>query len=442
MKSIDLRGLKEQRTPEQAEKLARLLVRYKHLFTDNLDLNTGTTAHNTTATIYTTEPNPRITPRPQKCGPEDKQEFLKTIKQKLQEGIIEPSFAPWCSNALLVRKDGKVRMVIDYRTLNKATVKDSYPMPRIQDVTDVLKGAHWFSSADGVQAFRQIPMADERSKDLTTFRGLTGGLYRYRYMTMGLVNAMAIWSRFIDTAMDGLHDFVLCYADDILIFTKSTSIDDHINDLERVFIQLDKYGIKVKASKLKIGLKEMPFLGVVITEDGIKPNPAKTAAIEKLAYPTSLKELRSMIGMFAYYRRFIEKFSEVASPLYEQAKKHTHNPRNAKGIILTEESKAAFDFLKKAITQEPVMLHYPNWDIPFEIHTDASSKAVAAILCQRIDGKERVIMYASKTLNKGEEKYHIYEKEGLAVVWAAEIFRKYIRNKRTVVRTDCSALQC
>ena len=258
---------------------------------------------------------------------------------------------------------------------------------------------------------------------------------------MGLVNAMAIWSRFIDTAMDGLHDFVLCYADDILIFTKSTSIDDHINDLERVFIQLDKYGIKVKASKLKIGLKEMPFLGVVITEDGIKPNPAKTAAIEKLAYPTSLKELRSMIGMFAYYRRFIEKFSEVASPLYEQAKKHTHNPRNAKGIILTEESKAAFDFLKKAITQEPVMLHYPNWDIPFEIHTDASSKAVAAILCQRIDGKERVIMYASKTLNKGEEKYHIYEKEGLAVVWAAEIFRKYIRNKRTVVRTDCSALQ-
>ena len=266
--------------------------------------------------------------------------------------MIEPSRAPWCSNALLVRKDGKIRMVIDYRALNKVTVKDSYPMPRIQDVTDVLQGTNWLTGMDCVQAFHQIPMADERSRDLTTFRGPTGGLYRYRYMPMGLINAMAIWSRFIDTTMAGMNDFVLCYADDVLVFTKSPRVEDHIADLERVFKQLEKNGIKIKASKLKLGLKFMPFLGVVITKEGMIPDKEKTAAIDKLEYPKTLKELRSVLGMFAYYRRFIAKFSEIAAPLYEQTKKSVRNPRNGKGIVLTEESKAAFDFLKKTITRE------------------------------------------------------------------------------------------
>ena len=108
--------------------------------------------------------------------------------------------------------------------------------------------------------------------------------------------------------------------------------------------------------------------------------------------------------MFAYYRRFIANFSEIAAPLYEQTRKHVRNPKNSKGIVLTEESKVSFNFLKRAITSEPIVLHYPDWDSPFEIHTDASGKAIAAILCQQIDGKERVLMYASKTLL--EQKYH------------------------------------
>ena len=137
-------------------------------------------------------------------------------------------------------------------------------MPRIQDVTDALQGTHWFTGIDCVQAFHQIPMADERSRDLTTFKGPTGGLYRYKYMPMGLVNAMAIWSRFIDTAMQGMSEFVLCYADDVLIYTKSANVEDHIRDVERAFKQFERYGIKIKSSKLKSGLKQMPFLGVII----------------------------------------------------------------------------------------------------------------------------------------------------------------------------------
>ena len=164
-----------------------------------------------------------------------KAESESMIGQLLKNGVIEKSYAPWSSNAVIVRKDGKLRMVIDYRALNKVTVKDSYPMPRIQDITNMLKGTKWFTSVDCVRAFHQIPMADERSKDLTTFRGPGGGLYRYRYMPMGLVNAMAIWSRFIDTVMeDYQHKCVLCYADDCLVYSKSDSVDDHVRDLEQV----------------------------------------------------------------------------------------------------------------------------------------------------------------------------------------------------------------
>ena len=311
LKWINLKELREQRSEEEVEKLARFIVKYKHIFSDGvLDFASNPNVkHDTTARIITTEENPKIVARGQRCSPEENKIYIKTIEDKIREGVVEPSRAPWCSNALLVRKDGKIRMVVDYRALNKITVKDSYPMPRIQDVTDVLKGTHWLTGMDCVQAFHQIPMADERSKDLTTFRGPTGGVYRYRYMPMGLVNAMAIWSRFIDTAMAGMSDFVLCYADDVLVFTKSANVDDHIADLEKVFRQLEKNGIKIKAAKLKLGLKLMPFLGVVITREGMVPDKETTAAIDKLQYPKTLKELRSVLGMFAYYRRFIARFS-------------------------------------------------------------------------------------------------------------------------------------
>ena len=140
----------------------------------------------------------------------------------------------------------------------------------------------------------------------------------------------------------------------------------------------------------------MPFLCIVITEEGISPNPEKVKAVKDLQPPQTLKQLRSTLGIFAYYRKFIPNFSQIAAQLYEQTKKYVQNKRDkTRKIELTEESAEAFE----AITKEPIVLHYPDWEQPFEIHTDASSEAVAAILCQRIDGKEKLIIYASKTLS-------------------------------------------
>ena len=155
------------------------------------------------------------------------------------------------SNSILVKKDGKVRMVIDYRPLNKIPVQDAYPMPKIKDIMNCLQGTKWFTGMDCVQAYHQIPMADERSKDLTTFRGPAGELFRYRYMPMVLVNSMAVWSRFIDTTMEKhQHQCVLCYVDDCLVFTKKESVDDHIDDICKVFDELDENGKEIKTSKL------------------------------------------------------------------------------------------------------------------------------------------------------------------------------------------------
>jgi hypothetical protein len=299
LKSVDLSELNKQRRPDEVMKLKKFLVKYKSLLSDGiLDYKTNPNPkHNTRCTITTIVSNPKVVSTNRAINPADLEESKKIILQKVKEGVIEPSSAPWSSNSVLVKKDGKLRMVIDYRALNKVTVKDAYPMPRIQDLTDCLGGTKWFTGVDCVQAFHQIPMADERSKDLTTFRGPAGGLFRYRYMPMGLVNAMAVWSRFIDSVMERYaYQCVLCYADDCLIYTRSENVDDHIQDLEKIFSTLDSHGIKIKASKLKLGCKTMPFLGVVITENGIEPNPEKTKAITSLQYPTTLKQLRRIWG--------------------------------------------------------------------------------------------------------------------------------------------------
>ena len=429
---------------EEQRKLKHLLWEIRDCLSDGTLDFTGDAKipHSTTCDITTNVENPNVASYNRSADPEAHKLFAEMTAKSLKQGIIEPSHAPWSSNAVLVKKDGKTRMVIDYRSLNKVTVKDAYPMPKVQDLMDQLRGTKWFTGIDCVQAFHQIPMANERAKDLTTFRGPGGGLFRYRFMPMGLVNAMAIWSRFIDKTMsDYQYDCVLCYADDLLIYTKSESVDDHIRDVRKVVERLRAHGIKIKNSKLKLAVKEMPFLGVKITENGIIPNPEKTKAIRELTAPKSLKQLRRTLGIFAYYRKFIPKFSERAKPLYELTKKSASNKRDKGRITFTAEAEAAFEDLKKAITEEPIVLHYPDWDQPFEIHTDASKEAIAAILTQKIDGVERVIMYASKSLNEVEQKYQVYEQECYAVVWSAELFRKYIRNNRTVVLSDCAALQ-
>ena len=161
--------------------------------------------HDVRCDVRTTVENPKLYASNRQQSPEQREVHAKIIADMLKQGVIEPSKAPWSSNSVVVERDGKKRLVIDYRKLNEVTIRDNYPMPRIQDLTDHLMGTKWFSGFDCTQAFHQVPMADERSKDLTSFRGASGGLYRYRFMPNGFVNAKAIWSRFLDTVLEPWH---------------------------------------------------------------------------------------------------------------------------------------------------------------------------------------------------------------------------------------------
>ena len=374
--------------------------------------------------------------------PERVKEILRQTEEKVQQGIVEKSNAPWSSNCVCINKNGKIRIAVDYRKLNEVTIKDNYLLPTIQECLDQLHDTRYFTSIDCAQAYHQIPLKTERDKDLTSFVVPGGGLYRYKYMPFGLCNAGAVWCRFIDEVLEGLRwNICLVYADDILIHTKSDKIEDHIADLNKVFDRLDKYNVKVRADKMRLALKELPFLGQLVGVNGCRPDPEKTKAVTELESPTTVHQLRRVMGMFAYYRKYIQNFARIAAPLYELTGKNAQNKRNSnKQIILSKAQKDSFDQLKIHLTTAPILLQFPDWNKEFEIHCDASDIGVAAVLWQHTEEKEmKVVMYASKMLAPTEKKYFAYEKEALALVWSLDLFRHYLRNKFKVV-TDCRSL--
>jgi len=441
---VNLSDTKRCRTQAECDELVQWMTKpdiFETISKDGkLDFSQPS-SHDVTCSIETTSDAP-FKAHPIKVNPQEKAEILRQVEEKLEQGIIEQSSAPWSSNCICISKNGKTRIAVDYRKLNKVTKKDNYLLPTIQEILDSLEGTQWFTSIDACQAYHQIPMASEKDKDLTTFVVPGGGLYRYKYMPFGLTNAGAVWTRFIDSVLNGLRWTVcLVYADDILIPTKSPHVIDHIYDLDRVFARLRKNNVKVKADKIRLGVRELPFLGQLVGEDGIRPDPEKTKAITSLQIPHDVHGLRRAMGMFTYYRRYIPDFARIAAPLYNMCGKNAqHKREKSRAIVLDEEAMKSFVTLKEFLTSEPIMLHFPRWDMPFTVHCDASNIGLGAKLSQTIDGMERVVMYASKALTPQERKYLAYEKEALGLVWSLELFRHYLKFKPFKVITDCRSL--
>ena len=399
--------------------------------------------HDTTASIDLTVENPVLKARPDKSSPQQKLDIAEMVEAKLRQGIIEKSSAPWSSNCVVIRKDGKTRIAVDYRKLNEVTVHDSYLLPKISEIYETLSGTEWFTSLDATQAYHQIPMKSERDKDLTSFVTPQGGLFRYRFMPFGLRNAGAKWTRFIDGALSDLRwNIALVYADDILAYTKNKSVMIHIGHLDQIFSRLRSHGVMIKGSKVKLGVKELAFLGQIVNKDGYRPDPAKIKAVAELQPPTNVQQLRRVLGLFAYYRKYIPKFAEIAAPLYALTGKNIQNKRDSqRRIVMNTFQRNAFDTLKLRLTTEPIFLDFPRWDCPFEVHCDGSKKGVAAVLTQIVETKERVLMYASKSLTISELNYIPYEQEALAMVWAIDLFNHYLRGRNFLVRSDCQALE-
>ena len=354
----------------------------------------------------------------------------KEINMMLELGVLEHSQSPWGFPAILLpKKDGGIRVCIDYRDLNAITKTDAYPLPRIDEMLDRLHGAKYFSKLDCKSAYWMIRMAEE-SKDLTAV--ITPfGKYSFNYMPFGLKNAPSTFQRAMDWVLAPL-DYAYPYLDDIIVF--SPSWKEHLEALQQVFDRLIGANMKLKLSKCEFGMSSITYLGHLATREGIAQDPAKTKAIEEWPQPTNVTELRSFLGLASYYRRFVRNFSKLASPLH--ALLHKTVPYH-----WTRVQQHAFELLQRRLVTAPILI-YPDFTKPFLLQTDWSKDAVGAILSQvGEDHLERVVAYASRTCQPAERAYAPVHGECLAVVWAVKLFRPYLYGTPFRVQTDHNALK-
>jgi hypothetical protein len=368
---------------------------------------------------------------PYRLSPTRKEILRNEINKMLSQGIIEPSITPWAAPVVLVPKpNGDTRVCIDYRKLNAITVPDSYPMPRIDDLLHEAKPTLYMSTLDLKAGYHQINLRKEdREKTgfITPF-----GIYIFNRMPFGLRNAPATFQRLMDQFRVSLENVkILGYLDDLVVFLSSFS--SHLTDLDTIFQKLREYNFTVNASKCQFGRTTIRYLGHYITPQGLKMDPEKTKAINRLVAPKNLQQLVSFLQTCSWYRRFIENFSRVAEPLTRLTKKSSP-------WLWEKEQETAFQTLKCCLTTAPI-LRQADSTKPYRIKSDASGYAIGAVLVQGEGSEEHPVEYASRLLTKAERNYSTTEREALAVVWAVEKFRSYIENIPIEVVTDHQALR-
>ena len=364
-------------------------------------------------------------------SPKTREDIRVLVKEMLDQGIIRPSFSPWSSAPVLVqKKSGGKRFAVDYRGLNSRTIQDSYPLPHIADALDCFAGARHFSTLDLTSGFWQIEL-DEQSIPKTAFI-TPQGLYEFVRMPFGLCSAPSTFSRAMACCLEGLNwEIALCFLDDIIVFSRS--FDEHISRLSQVFERLNSFNLKLKPRKCEFFQPEVAYLGHRISADGISTDPGKVEAIKNWRQPTTATQVRSFLGLAQYYRRFVKDFSSVASPLYDCI----HH--GVQKISWGSAQEAAFQEIKNRLSSPPIMAH-PNFELPFIVDSDASQVGIGCVLSQEIDGKERVIAYASHKFNKAERKWHTTDREFFALVMACRLFKSYLYGRRFTMRTDHQAL--
>ncbi|BFF99865.1 uncharacterized protein DMAD_00003 [Drosophila madeirensis] len=437
-------------------------------------------------------------------------EINQKVDELLELGCIEPSRSPYSSPIVMVKKKtGQWRLCVDFRQVNAKSVKDAYPMPRIDYILDQFREARFISSLDLKDGYLQIPL-EERNRQVTAFTVPGKGLYQWKVMPFGLQSASATFQRALDQVIgtemmphafayqddiivigrtekehkenlkevfrrlreanlrlnaekcqffrkelrylghkvtaDGictdpekvaaiaelkppanvkelrqyLMPHAFAYQDDIIVIGRTEK--EHKENLKEVFRRLREANLRLNAEKCQFFRKEQRYLGHKVTADGICTDPEKVAAIAELKPPANVKELRQYLGVASWYRRFVPDFATLVQPLTKLLKKKTK-------WEWSEERQAAFEAVRGRLAADPV-LACPDFTKKFVLQTDASDYGLGAILTQETDRGERVISYASRSLNAAERNYSATEKECLAIVWAVRKLKPYLEGYR------------
>ena len=353
------------------------------------------------------------------------EELKEKIEELLDQGFIRPSSSPWAAPVLFVsKKDGGLRFCVDYRGLNKLTVKNSYPLPRIDEILDQLSTAKYFSVIDLRSGYHQMRIAEE-DVPMTAFSSKFGH-FEFTVVPFGLTNAPASFMSMMDKVLaDYTGKFVMAYLDDILVYSESW--DAHIEHLQKVLNKLRLHKLYAKLTKCEFGLKEVEYLGFIIRSGTLDMKKSKIEAINAWKSPESKKELQSFLGLVNYYRRFIRNFAKIAKPLTDLTKKVP--------FIWTECTHDAFLALKNAVITAPV-IHQFSPDKPIFITTDASKDAIGAVMEQEFEDGKHPVCFASRVLNSAEQNYAAHDLELLGIVDTIRAWRYYLHGRKFTVFTD------
>ena len=469
MPALDLAAVAAQAglPKEKEEELLTLLKRRERAFA--VDPKSPLPNKVLKHTIETGKQQPIKVP-PYRTSPAEDEAIEKEVQMMLDKGIIRPSHSPWSSPVVLVKKpDGSWRFCFDARRLNEVTKKDAYAVPRVQEMLSRFNGAKYFTAIDCASGFWQVPL-DETSMEKTAFV-TKFGLFEFIKMPFGITNAPSAFQRLMDQVLGHLRwTCAMCFIDDICVYSKTW--EQHLRDVDAVLGAMENAGISAKLSKCQFAREEIRFLGYMVNRTGVRADPDKLTAVRDYPEPTSLMELRSVLGLFNYYRQLVRNFAHIAEPLTRltkskqeeedeadevggggskkgkikkgqidtaAAKKGSNKPQPPKWMW-QQEQQLAFDLLKDRLCSGVVLVH-PDFTERFFLHTDCSGFAIGAVLAQVIEGKERAVSYWSKTLNAQQRRYSATEREGLAMYEAVRHFRPYLSHDEFTLVTDHAALR-
>ncbi|KAG0781438.1 hypothetical protein G6F18_011891 [Rhizopus arrhizus] len=356
------------------------------------------------------------------------------LKELLDLDIIKPSNGLWTSPCFFIpKKDGTLRLVIDYRRLNKMIKQDAYPLSHIDDLLDAVGGATVFSTLDCTSGYHQLPLNPEHAE--RTGFVTKKGTFSFNVLPFGITTGCSQYQRMMNSVLSKyVGDFILIFLDDILVYSKN--MEDHKVHLSLLMEACQEVNLRLKRKKCRFGDSQVEYLGHLITGDGVLPSDHNINKVKKFNVPANVDEVRSFLGLTGYYRKYVPNYASVAEPLTRLTKKKV-------GFSWGAEQQEAFDYFLVALTRAPILV-YPDRQKVQVLSVDASGKGLGAVLSQVDDAatmeNERVISYASRGLRGSECNYAITHLEALAVVWGVTHYKHYLKGRHFILITDHSSL--